>query len=169
MLEELGCEIWIGMPAAIRRLARRRQKNDRRDADLILELMVRGDFPRLHRQSAESRQVLQQLRYRQRLVKMRTITMNVLQFMALSRGVSLRSKLSTGRGQQRMMALPLSATPSQQRDELLNLMQQLTLKIETAQQWLEQQAEQDARVTLLMTHPGIGPLTALCLVHTLWP
>jgi transposase len=169
MLEELGHQVWIGDPAEIRRQARRRQKNDRRDADLILELMLRGDFPRLHRQSAESRQVLQQLRYRQRLVKMRTMTMNALQFMALSRGVSLRSKLTTGRGQQRMMALPLSAILSQQRDELLHLMQALSAKIKAAEGWLAQQADQDLRVTRLMTHPGIGPLTALCLVHTLWP
>ena len=57
LLEELGCEIWIGHATAIRLFARRRQKNDRRDADLILELLVRGDFPRIHRYSAESRAV----------------------------------------------------------------------------------------------------------------
>lgn len=169
MLEELGHQVWIGDPAEIRRQARRRQKNDRRDADLILELMLRGDFPRLHRQSAESRQVLQQLRYRQRLVKMRTMTMNALQFMALSRGVSLRSKLTTERGQQRLLALPLSAIQHQQREELLHLMQALSAKIKAAEGWLAQQAKQDLRVTRLMTHPGIGPLTALCLVHTLGP
>src|SRR6266446_8027979 len=51
LLEELGCEIWIGHATAIRLFARRRQKNDRRDADLILDLLVRGDFPRIHRYS----------------------------------------------------------------------------------------------------------------------
>jgi transposase len=169
LLEELGHKVWIGDPAEIRRLARRRQKNDRRDADLILELMVRGDFPRLHRQSNESRQVLQQLRYRQRLVKMRTIVMNTLKFIALSRGLSLRSKLTTRRAQQRLLGLPLSPVLQQQREELLNLLQQLTARIETAQAWLEHQAAADGRVSRLMTHPGIGPLTGLCLVHTLWP
>ena len=169
MLEELGHQVWIGDPAEIRRLARRRQKNDRRDADLILELMLRGDFPRLHRQSPESRQVLQQLRYRQRLVKMRTMTINTLRFMALSRGVSVRGHLSSRVSQERMKAVPLSLVLSQQRDELLSLVQDLTLKIARAQQWLEQQARQDPQVRLVMTHPGLGPLTALCLVHTLSP
>ena len=42
LLEELGCEIWIGHATAIRSFARRRQKNDRRDADLILDLLVQG-------------------------------------------------------------------------------------------------------------------------------
>jgi len=55
LLEELGCEIWIGHATAIRLFARRRQKNDRRDADLILELLVRGDFPRIHRYESGSR------------------------------------------------------------------------------------------------------------------
>jgi len=63
LLEELGCEIWIGHATAIRLFARRRQKNDRRDADLILELMLRSDFPRLHRYSRQSREVPQQLRH----------------------------------------------------------------------------------------------------------
>ena len=169
LLEELGHQVWVGDPAEIRRLARRRQKNDRRDADLILALMVSGDFPRLRRQSAESRQVLQQLRYRQRLVKLRTIVMNSLQFMALSRGVSLRSKLMTRRGQERLQALRLSIVMTQQREELLSLLQELTGRIKTVQAWLEQQAQSDVRVVRVMTHPGIGPLTGLCLVHTLWP
>jgi hypothetical protein len=39
LLEELGCEIWIGHATYIRQFAKRRQKNDRRDADLILELL----------------------------------------------------------------------------------------------------------------------------------
>jgi transposase len=169
MLEELGHQVWIGDPAEIRRLARRRQKNDRRDADLILELMLRGDFPRLHRQSRQSREVLQQLRYRQRLVKMRTMTINTLRFMAMSRGVTVRGHLSSRVSQERMKAVPLTLVLSQQRDELLSLVQELTLKIARAQQWLEQQARQDPQVRLLVTHPGLGPLTALCLVHTLAP
>lgn len=64
LLEELGCEIWIGHATAIRLFARRRLKNDRRDADLILDLLVRGNFPRIHCYSRQSREVLQQLRYR---------------------------------------------------------------------------------------------------------
>jgi len=66
-----------------------------RDADLILDLLVRGDFPRIHRYSAESREVLQQLRYRQRLVKMRTMVVNSLLFLASSRGVTLRRQLQS--------------------------------------------------------------------------
>src|SRR5437762_14257362 len=40
MLEELGCEVWLGHATEIRRPARRLQKNDRRDAEPILESML---------------------------------------------------------------------------------------------------------------------------------
>lgn len=167
MLEELGCEIWIGHAAQIRKCARRRQKNDRRDAELILELMMRGDFPRIHRYSRQSREMLQQLRYRQRLVKMRTMTINSLLFMASSRGVTLRGRLQSRRGQARISALALPTPLSQQRDELCRLLGELQQKIETVEELLEQTAAEDQRVQRLRTHPGIGPLTSLCLVATL--
>src|SRR5437016_2881507 len=76
MLMEMGHEVWVGDSAEIRRRARRRQKNDKRDSLLILDLMVKGEFPKVHRQTTESRQVLKQLRYRHRLVKIRTIAKN---------------------------------------------------------------------------------------------
>jgi len=40
-------------------------------------------------------------------------------------------------------------------------------KVAAAQCWLEQRAAQDRQVQRLTTHPGIGPLTGLCLVSTL--
>src|ERR1700687_4795211 len=130
LLEELGCEIWIGHATAIRLFARRRQKNDRRDADLILDLLVRGDFPRIHRYSAESRAVLQQLRYRQRLVKMRTMVVNSLLFMASSRGLSLRTQFKSRRGLERLRQMALPQPLTEQRDELCQLLLELKTKIE---------------------------------------
>ena len=167
LLEELGCEIWIGHATAIRLFARRRQKNDRRDADLILDLLLRGDFPRIHRYSGASRAVLQQLRYRQRLVKMRTMIVNSLLFLAASRGVSLRTQLKSRRGLERLKQVALPAPLAGQRDELCQLLGELQTKIAQVERWLEAQAEADVRVQRLRTHYGIGPLTGLCLVVTL--
>ncbi len=167
MLEELGCEIWIGHATAIRLFARRRQKNDRRDADLILDLLVSGDFPRIHRYSAASREVLQQLRYRQRLVKMRTMVVNSLLFLASSRGLSLRTQLKSRRGLERLQQLALPQPLTGQRDELCQLLLELKNKVDKVEEWLAARAESDVRVKRLRTHYGIGPLTGLCLVHTL--
>src|SRR5919197_1413938 len=167
LLEDLGCEIWIGHATAIRSFARRRQKNDRRDAELILDLLVSGDFPRIHRYSAESRAVLQQLRYRQRLVKMRTMVLNSLVFMAASRGVVLRSQLKSKRGLERLQQIPLPPTLQAQREELCQLLLELKTKIDKVESSLATKAESDLRVQRLRTQYGIGPLTGLCLAHTL--
>lgn len=167
LLEELGYEIWIGHATAIRSYARRRQKNDRRDAELILDLLVRGDFPRIHRYSAASREVLQQLRYRQKLVKMRTMIVNSLVFMGSSRGVSLRTRLQHRRGMERLQQMEWPAPLAQQRDELCQLLLELKTRIDKVESWLAAKAQADVRVQRLRTHYGIGPLTGLCLVSTL--
>src|SRR5258705_11641237 len=154
LLEELGCEIWIGHATYIRQFAKRRQKNDRRDADLILELLHTGDFPRIHRYSRRTREILQQLRYRQRLVKMRTMVMNMLLYMASSRGVTLRTKLQSKRGQAKLAQLPLPQPLGTQRDELLRLLQTLDQKITTIERRPQQQTARDAAAGRLRTQPS---------------
>jgi transposase len=167
LLEELSCDIWVGQASEIRKRAHRRQKNDRRDAELILELMLRGDFPRLHRYSPGSREVLQQLRHRQRLVKMRTMVINSLRFITVSRGVTIRGKLLHRRTQQRLLELSLPSPLDQQRQELCALLVELQAKIAVVEGWLSTAAESHPQVRRLRTHPGIGPLTGLCLAATL--
>ena len=47
MLEELGIELWVGDPARIRKAAPRKQKTDRNDARLLLQLLEENRFPRI--------------------------------------------------------------------------------------------------------------------------
>jgi transposase len=169
MLEELQHTVWLGNPAEIRRKAPRRQKNDRRDADLILDLMLKGDFPHLHRFSAESRLVLRQLRYRHKLVKVRTIAKNSLHAMSINAGLPLKRRLLTQRGIERLQALALPPVLAQQRAEWLQLVALINQRIATVEAELAQVAADDQDVALLRTHPGIGLLTALALRYTLMP
>jgi transposase len=167
LLEQLGHKLLVGDAAEIRRLARRRQKNDRRDADLILDLLVHDEFPTLFRYSKESREVLRQLRYRHKLVKLRTMVVNSLHALAINAGLSLRAQLLTKGGRQQLKSLQLSAISQQQREELVSLADELTGRIGKVEQWLQAQAKSDERVQRLQTHPGVGLLTSLCVVHTL--
>lgn len=104
-MEQLGHKLLVGDAAEIRRLARRRQKNDRRDADLLLDLLVHDEFPALFRYSKESREVLRQLRYRHKLVKLRTMVVNTLQALAINAGLSLRAQLLTRGGRKQLAGL----------------------------------------------------------------
>jgi transposase len=55
LLEELGIECRVGHPAKIRAKETRKQKYDRRDARLILELLVEDRFPEIWMPSTEQR------------------------------------------------------------------------------------------------------------------
>lgn len=169
LLEELGHEVWLGDAAEIRRCARRRQKNDRRDAELILDLLIHDEFPRIHRPTPGSREILRMLRYRHKLVRMRTSIKNSLQSLSIQSGLSRQAQLFTRTGLQQLQTVSMSPVMQQQREQWLTLMEPLNLRIDQAEGWLKQQAKGDPRISRLRTHPGIGLLTALGLVHTLEP
>ena len=169
LLEELGHEVWLGHATEIRRRARWRQKNDRRDAELILDLMLHDEFPRLHRPSLQSREVMRMLRYRQKLVKMRTMSKNSLQALALQAGLAKRSSLFTRDGRQQLATAEMSPAMQWQREHWLQLLAPLNQQVLASMAWLKAAGQDDVCIARLRTHPGIGLLTSLCLVHTLQP
>jgi len=169
LLEELGHEVWLGDAIEISRRGRRRQKTDRRDAELILELLIHDEFPRIHRPTPQSREILRMLRYRQKLVKMRTIIKNSLQALALQSGLSRRSQLFTKAGLEQLGTATMSPVMQYQRDQWLAALEPLNQRIAETVTWLKQQAKSDPRIRRLRTHPGLGLLTALVIVHTLEP
>src|SRR5207302_299113 len=95
LLAELQFELWIGDAAEIQSKRVRKQKTDRQDAQLILRLMLKDDFPQIWVPSWENRDLRQLLWHRHRM---------------------------------------------------------------------EQEAEKCPEAQRLMTHPGVGPLTALAFV-----
>jgi len=155
MLEALGCEVWLGHATEIRRRARWRQKNDRRDAELILELMLHDEFPRLHRGARQSREVLRMLRYRQKLIKMRTMSKNSLQAIALQAGLAKRSRLFTKEGQQQLRAAEMSPVMHWQREHWLQLMEPLN------QQLLETMGCSRRKAKVMTASLGCVPIPAL--------
>ncbi|HEX7234951.1 MAG TPA: IS110 family transposase [Nitrosospira sp.] len=169
LLEQLGCEIWLGHATEIRRRARWRHKNDPRDAELIRDLMVHGEFPRVHQRALESREVLRMLRYRQKLIKLRTIAKNSLQAIALQAGLAKGKQLFTAAGQEEFRTAALSPVLHWQREHWLALLPPLNQQLTETMVWFKAQSKVDPRVARLRTHPGLGLITALCLVHTLEP
>ncbi len=169
MLEQLGCEVWLGYATEIRRRARWRHKNDRRDAELIWDLLVHNEFPRLHRPAAQSREVLRMLRYRQKLIKLRTMAKNSLQAIALQAGLAKGKQLFTRAGQQEFQAAAMSPVLQWQREHWFELLKPLNQQLLETMVWFKAQSKDDVGIQRLRTHPGIGLLTALCLLHTLQP
>ena len=87
LMEELGIECLVGHPAEIRAAEPRKQKHDRRDADLILKLLAENRFPAIWRPSKELQDLRSLLRHRHQWVRMRTRVQNALQSIALANGL----------------------------------------------------------------------------------
>lgn len=164
LLEELGFELLIGDAGKIRATQVRRQKTDRRDAEQLLELLVSGRFPAIWVPSAEERDLRQLLLHRHKLVEMRTRVKNQLQHVAMNQGLQKKRQLWSEKGQCWLRELRLPRWTDRRREDLLQLLSGLEPAIAELTQAVEAAGEQDARVQLLRTHPGVGPITALAFV-----
>jgi len=161
LMEELGIECQVGHPAEIRAAEPRKQKHDRRDADLILKLLAENRFPAIWLPSKELLDLRALLRHRHQWVRMRTRIQNALQSIALANGLRRGTALWSRDGQSRIASLPLAPHTAYRRSELQALYEKFEAEIEELNQRVEAQAGKRLGARLLMTHPGVGPITAL--------
>jgi transposase len=125
LLSELQFELWIGDAAEISAKRVRKQKTDRQDAQLILRLLLKDDFPRIWVPSWENRDLRQLLWHRHRMVQARTRMMNQLQAVALNEGVRAKKRLWGEAGREQLEAFKLAPWASQRRQDLLELLDRM--------------------------------------------
>jgi transposase len=164
LLAELGIEIWMGDPAEIKAKRVKKRKTDRNDALLLLRLLRENNFPQIWVASPENRDLRQLLWHRHRLVQMRTRIMNPLQALAMNEGYRWKKKLFSEQGRAQLEKLVLAPWASRRRQELLELWDRMNPTIEELTAAVEQEARKRPEVLRRMTHPGVGPLTALAYV-----
>jgi transposase len=169
LLAELGHELWVGDSAKIRASEVRKQKTDERDAALILDLLLSKRFPRIWVPTPAERDLRQLLWHRHKLVSLRTMLGNQLHFLAMSQGLCRKKKLFTKRGRGELVALALGPWAQRRREELLKLLDQIEPPIVELDRAVLEEAKRREDAVLLMTHPGIGPVTALAFVLAIGP
>jgi transposase len=164
LLAELHFELWMGDAAEIRTKRIRKQKTDRQDAQLLLRLLLEDRFPRIWVASGENRDLRQLLWHRHRMVQTRTRLMNQLQAVALNEGLRCKKRLWGESGREQLEGFRLAPWASRRRRDLLGLLDRLNPTIVELSQAIEQEVERCPEAQRLMTHPGVGPLTALAFV-----
>src|SRR5271165_1541764 len=164
LLAELSFELWIGDAAVIRTKRVRKQKTDRQDAQLILQLLLENRFPQIWVPSWENRDLRQLLWHRHRMVQTRTRVMNQLQAVALNEGLHCKKRLWREAGREQLEAFPLAPWASRRRHDLLELLDRLSPAIADLTQAIEREVENYPAAQRLRTHPGVGSLTALAFV-----
>jgi transposase len=161
LMAELGISCRVGDAAKIRKVETRRQKHDRRDAALLLTLLAEDRFPEIWMPSAELRDLRALLRHRDQWVRIRTRVKNALQGLALAHGLRRGAGLWSEAGQATLTALPLPPHAGHRRSELQALLDHLTTHIDALDQAVRAEAQERPQARRLMTHPGVGPVTAL--------
>jgi transposase len=164
LLAELNFELWIGDATEIARKRERKQKTDRQDAQHILRLLLKDDFPKIWVASWENRDLRQLLWHRHRMVQARTRIMNQLQAVALNEGLRCKKRLWREHGREQLESIRLAPWASRRRRDLLELLDRLNPTIAELSQAIEQEAEKFPEARCLRTHPGVGALTALAFV-----
>src|SRR5438552_1438305 len=164
LLAELKYELWVGDPAQIWAMRVRKQKTDRQDAQLLLKLLLEDRFPRVWVPSPENRDLRQLLWHRHRLVQMRTRIMNQLQAVAMNEGVRRKKGLWGRQGRAQLESFLLAPWATRRRQDLLELLDRLKPIIADLNTAVQEEAERRPEVRRLMTHPGVGPITALAFV-----
>ena len=137
----------------------RKQKTDRQDAQLILKLMLKDDFPRIWVPSWENRDLRQLPWHRHRMVQARSRIMSQLQAVALNEGLRCKKRLWRTKRPQ-LESFQLAPWASRRRRDLLELLDRLNPTIAE----LSQEVERCPEAQRLATHPGVGALTAMALV-----
>ena len=161
LLEELGIECQVGDATKIRAAEPRKQKYDRRDAELILKLLVEKRFPAIWMPSKELLDLRALLLHRHQWVRLRTQIQNALQAIALAHGLRRGPGLWSYDGQAKMAFMPLPPHASLRRSALQAIYRHMEEEIEKLTVQVAEQAEHRSGAQLLMTHPGVGPVTAL--------
>jgi transposase len=161
LLEELGIECRVGHPQKIRKAETRKQKHDRRDARLLLTLLTENRFPAIWMPSSEQRDLRTLLRHRHQWVRMRSRVQHTLQSMALANGLQRGQSLWSQAGQHELQALSLAPHASQRRTALLAFYPRFQESIDDLDGQVSEEARQRPQARRLMTHPGVGPVTAL--------
>jgi len=167
LLADCGIELWLGPPGKIRAAAPRKQKTDRRDAELLLDLLLQQRFPRLAVPSPEQRNLRQLVGHGHRLVQMQTRVKNQLQALASNEGLRLRRGRWSRKGQAQLQALTLPRWAEQKRCDLLELLADLQRRAAVLDQAVEAAAQASPVVRCLRRQRGVGPVVGLAYELTL--
>jgi len=156
----------VGDATLIRKRATSRHKSDKRDAELILHLLLKDEFPALWRRSRKNNQVLDILKARLNLVRQRTCIYNRLQALAHNFGLP-KGRMKSNYFQQMIRAVEVDRVGNLQRKQLFDLLNYLNKQIVELEKWLKAESKTDQQVQLILTQKGVGYLTALCLINTI--
>ncbi|MDA2925007.1 IS110 family transposase [Acidobacteria bacterium AH-259-L09] len=169
IVHELGLELKVIPGGEVARRRRRRQKNDRRDVEHLLEMLVAGNVPTVFRPLPQAREGRILIRHLMRLTRERTRWINVVRALVYNYNLRVRAGGLSRAKREQIGQLEMSGRLNGLRDDVLERIEQLDRDIQHQRGQVRELAEANEAAWRLMTVLSIGPMTALYLVLTLGP
>jgi transposase len=172
VVEELcrvGAVVHLAEPAetADRRGSKKRAKGDRADARHVRELLMIGRLPESWIPPGHILDLRSQVRLRHELGEQRSEWQQRIQAVLYHHGCPQRRSLLLGDGREWLAAQPLPETAREQIRVALAMIDALELQIRPIEKELRSYARRQVGCQALMTHYGIGELTAVTILAEL--
>ena len=160
-----GFEVVISNPVKTKAIASAKIKNDKVDSHMLAQLLRADLISSVHVSSLETRKLKELLRHRSRLVRDATRMKNRIHMLLMKN--NYQSPFSDLFGVKGLRYLKETDLPDYHRHQVetyLLLYERLQEQIEPLTKRVRALAKENPTAQLLMTIPGIGPITAMFIV-----
>jgi transposase len=160
-----GFEVVISNPAKTKAIASAKIKNDKIDSHMLAQLLRAGLIATVHVSNPKVREFKELLRHRQRLVQDSIRMKNRIHMLLMKNNCQIPCRDLFGlRGLNYLKEVALPDYHRAQVDTYLNLYKHLHEQIEALTKAIDEVARGHSAAQLLMTIPGIGPITAMFII-----
>src|SRR5260370_24161519 len=137
---------------------------DRGGGRLLVEVVAEDRFAQIWVRWREQKDLRELLVHRYKLVRIRAQVKNGLQHLAMNQGVMKKQKLWSKAGEKVLRELPLAPWASRRREDLFKGREMLNGQIDLLDQAVVEAAEKNEKARLLLTQPGVGPITSMAFM-----
>lgn len=165
LLTDNGLDVVISNPVKTKAIASARIKNDKLDSHMLAQLLRADLVARAHASTRKTRQLKELLRHRSKLVRDCVRMKNRIH--AIMAKNNLTAPASDLFGQKGLAFLEQAALPAYHRQQVetyLDLYQTIKTQVVSLTAEVQQKAKDSAAAKLLMTIPGVGPITAMTII-----
>jgi transposase len=165
LLTDNGFDVVISNPVKTKAIASARIKNDKLDSHMLAQLLRADLVATVHASNQQTRQLKELLRHRSKLVRDSVRMKNrIHSIMAKNNLTAPASDLFGQKGLQFLEHTSLPGYQRRQVDTYLDLYQSIKEQVTALTEEIHEKAKTNAMAKLLMTIPGVGPITAMFMV-----
>lgn len=161
MLEEIGLSVKLAHTAKTKAIAEERIKTDKISASVLADLLRANMLPQAYRAPGPVRDARSLMRYRHRLITLRSSLKNSIHAILAFRGIQQSFTDLFGKDGRRFVdCLKLPEPYLTIIRNYLCLIDELSLLVNKTDSWLRRQLKDSLQAKLLATIPGIGVISA---------